>query len=119
MCRQVCEKIIDNFISHNIFQRVEILWNELESSSIMTLKQINKYEKIDREIFRLCANAENKIKGKKHNKYVWSPVLDSAVRAVQYWKKRKKCFTNDKKPKGLIDKGISNGMIDNTTLGYI
>ena len=111
-------KTKDHFSAHNIFNRVEQLWNELDSSVIMTPVQIDRYDAIDRDIYRLCTNSESIIRGHRHTKYVWSPALDSAVNVVRYWTQRQKCFASKPKSTYLITKGVANGMCDNTILDY-
>ena len=110
------KKVEENFMEHNIFHRVESLWNELDKKVIMTPIQIEKYEAIDRDIYRLSKNAENEIKGHHHMKYVWSPALDAAVFSVQYWKQRQKYFGDENKSTKIIVSGISRGIYDDRDL---
>ena len=63
-------KVKENLGNHNIFQRMEILWKSLTDKESMTKEQIESYEQIDRDVHRLCVNAENNIKLFHHRKYV-------------------------------------------------
>ena len=111
-------KTEEHFKAHNVYLRVEKLWVELQNSVIMTQSQIERYNAIDRDIYRLCKNAESSIRGKRHTKYVWSPALDAAVNLVRYWLQRQACFSNNIRSEHLITKGVANGICDDVTLDF-
>ena len=106
-----------HFEAHRVFERVEELWTELHDTGIMSQDKLDKYNAIDRDIYRLCTNAENGIKRKQCTKYVWSPQLDEAVRDVHYWMTRKRVLHNKSKTIDLVSKGMSNGHCDDVTAG--
>ena len=110
------KKLEENFVNHNVFSRVEELWQELENKIIMTPTQVSKYNAIDRDIYRLCKNAEYEIRPRKVTKYAWSPSLDAAVYAVQYWKQRKKWWGVVTKTRTLLHQGGKHGLSDDGTL---
>ena len=112
------KQLLLNFGEHNIFERVEKLWMELEKRVTMTQIHMVKYEAIDRDIYRLCVNAENCLKSNRHGKYVWSPALDAAVNVVYYWKMRLKHFVNAAETSALIQKGVAKGYCDERELCY-
>ena len=119
---QYIEKVKDNFHSHNVFQRIEELWDTIKTNETMSKKQIKTYEKIDRDVYRLCTNAENNIKFFQPRKFVWSPELDEAVKEAQYWEERKKFFSDKEKTKRLVRKGIKQGyclLSDENTVRWI
>ena len=91
------DKVKANFENHNIYQRVETLWDEMQGKVSMSNSQVSKYEALDRDIIRSCKNAENMITSVHKERYVWSPALDSASKAYQYWRLRKKHITNKTK----------------------
>ena len=106
-------KASENFVNHNIFRRIEILWEELEGQTTMTEIQQQKYEAIDRDVQRSCRNAENLISSLKKTKYVWSPALDAAMKMVRYWKSRKKYFSDREKTEETKRWGHQIGVFDN------
>ena len=55
----------------------------------MSEYQKKKYEAIDTDVYRLCINAEIKVKKKMFGRFLWSPKLDKAVLTTQYWESRK------------------------------
>jgi len=110
--KNYCDIVHKNFTNHNVYERLEKLWKLISNQSIMTAEQIKTYNAIDRDVFRLCRNAENTLKNHSYTKYVWSPVLDEAVTEVQHWKSRKKHKNNDTKTDELVHKGIRNGISD-------
>ena len=110
------KKVKENFEIHNIFNRIESLWNELQNKVTMTEIQQNKYEAIDNDVIRLCLNAENVLKKIRNTKYVWSPSLDTAMKLVQYWTMRLRYFRNQTKTKDIIAWGIRLGAYDKSDL---
>ena len=107
-----------HFLDHNIFQRMERLWVELEKRVTMSPIQIAKYEAIDRDVYRLCTSAENQLRKISHTRYVWSPALDEAVKAVQHWNMRRKYFANTIKSCCIIKEGKEKGMGDDEDMDY-
>ena len=45
------------------------------------------YNKIDRDVFRLCKSAENKSVHVSSRRYAWSPKLDQAIKLERLWEK--------------------------------
>ena len=107
-----CKKVHSNFKHHKVYERLETLWSEISNQVVMTTEQIKKYEAIDRDVYRLCVNAENIISQNIYTKYVWSPALDVAVKEVQYWKSRKLHITNVTKSEEIMNRGREKGLID-------
>ena len=83
------QKVRKNLDTHNVFQRMKALLQELEGQTVLKEYQKNIYESIDNDVYRLCINAENKVKKKMYGKFLWSPKLDKAVLTTQYWASRK------------------------------
>ena len=110
--KSYCENVHSHFKNHKIYDRMERLYEETKNQVIMTSEQIEKYEALDRDVYRLCTNAEKTIKLFPFTKYVWSPALDDAVGEVQYWKMRKKHLSNKKKTQELVTSGKSKGIDD-------
>ena len=75
------------------------LLQELEGKDKINEYQKRIYESIDKDVHRLCINAENKIKKKMYGKYLWSPKLDKTVLTVKYWGSRKQYY-------GMIEKTV-------------
>ena len=107
-----CEKVFENFTNHNIFARLEALWNEVENYAAMTEYHVRQYEAIDIDVYRLCLNAESSIKMQRKVKYVWSPALDDAMNTVQYWNARKKNIEDLDKTNKLISSEVVSRYID-------
>ena len=110
-------KVIENFENHNVFKRVEALWEELRNKATMTEIQQNKYDAIDNDVIRLCVNAENVLKKIRNTKYVWSPALDTAMKQVQYWTMRLRYFRNETKTGEILVWGAKLGVQDKPDLG--
>ena len=58
------QKVRKNLDTHNVFQRMKALLQELEGHTVLNEYQKNIYESIDNDVYRLCINAENKVKKK-------------------------------------------------------
>ena len=112
------EKLKENLLHHKVFERMENLWVDIANQVVLNQEQVETYEAIDRDVFRLCVNAEKNIKMHKNMKYVWSPALDNAAKDVQYWQARKKFFNEDLKTKLLVRNGNENGRVDDVKLPY-
>ena len=110
------EKLGENFVNHNIYDRMESLWTEMEGKVVMTAKQVDRYEALDRDIFRLCKNAENNICSVKRGRYMWSPALDSAMKVVKYWKLRKKYINEEWKTEQIKAWGNGLGIYDGNSV---
>ena len=100
------------FNAHNVFNRIDELWDKVRSKAAMTRDDMNKYDAIDRDVYRLCCHAENGLRAYRHNKFVWSPDLDLAVRRVKHWKLRKKYIMNESKTKKILRIGAEKGIMD-------
>ena len=107
-----CEAVHTHFNNHKVFERMEQLWVEIQNQVTMTPSQVGKYEAIDRDVYRLCKNAEHSLKLHRHRKYVWSPALDEAVSEVQYWKLRKKKYNDQDETVRVVKKGEERGIAD-------
>ena len=107
-----CEAVHTHFNNHKVFERMEQLWVEIQNQVTMTPSQVGKYEAIDRDVYRLCKNAEHSLKLHRHRKYVWSPALDEAVSEVQYWKLRKKKYNDQDETVRIVKKGEERGIAD-------
>ena len=83
-------KLLQGIDTHNIAQRMKTLITELQGKKEMNANQKQLYEGIDKDMFRLCINAEKNIRRGSIGNYMWSPSLDKAHRDSQYWKSRKK-----------------------------
>ena len=83
---------------------------------VMTQGQIKKYEALDRDIYRLCTNAENTLRLFNYTKYLWSPALDESVKEVQYWKSRKHYWDDMNKTLEIVTTGRGRGFDDNVRL---
>ena len=82
----------------------------------MTMSQMDRYEAIDRDVHRLCTNAEKTLKVYTNAKFLWSPALDEAVKEVQHWKMRKKHVKNNNKTMKLVARSKSKGLSDNRNM---
>ena len=111
----------NHFMNHKIYQRMEKLWEDARQQIVLTPKQIQTYEAIDRDVYRLCTNAENNLKLYTYTKFLWSPALDDAMKEVQHWKLRKKHVKDRRKSRELVKKGQEKGYGDenNTTVNEI
>ena len=116
-----CEKVDKHFKTHDVFSRVEKLWEETSNQVIMTRSQIMRYEAIDRDVFRLCINAEKTLKLFKYTKYLWSPALDTAGIEVKHWKCRRQYLQDASKTAELVNRSNELGIDDkvDSTLGEI
>ena len=99
------KKVLENFSMHNVFNRIESLWDELAGKAKLNKSQMSKYEAIDRDVTRLCRNAENVLQTIRKEKYVWSPALDSAGKFLHYWQMRLKHINNKERTKDLLEWG--------------
>ena len=104
------EKLLISFDKHNLTHRMENLLREIDGHDTLTPRQQAKYEKIDRDVHRLCTNAENNIRTVKSEKYMWSPELDTGVKTVQHWKARRNHISDHTKTKCLIGMAASIGL---------
>ena len=111
-------KAKEHFTAHNIYNRVEDLWTGLNNKVTLTKSQCESYNAIDRDIYRLCTNAESMIRGHRRTKYVWSPSLETAGNEVRYWTQRQRCFNNRPKSQHLVTKGLEKGMCDDVKMEY-
>ena len=68
--KSYCENVHSHFKNHKIYDRMERLYEETKNQVIMTSEQIEKYEALDRDVYRLCTNAEKTIKLFPFTKYV-------------------------------------------------
>ena len=75
---------------------------EIDGNETLTPRQQQKYEVLDRDVYRLCTNAENNIRTVRSEIYMWSAELDTGVRNVEHWKARKLNIDDDAKTKRLI-----------------
>ena len=89
---------------------------ELEGKDKINEFQQKIYESIDKDIHRLCINAENKIKKKMYGKYLWSPKLDKVVLTVQYWGSRKQYYNMEEQTGRVMLSAESLGITD--SMGY-
>ena len=108
-----CEVVHNHFTRHKVYDRLEKLCGELKSKVVMTMSQMDRYEAIDRDVHRLCTNAEKALKIYTNTKFLWSPALDEAVKEVQHWKLRKKHIANKTKTMELVSSSKSKGIKDN------
>ena len=106
------KKLHTNFKNHKVYERMEKLWEEVKNQVTLTKEQIGKYEAIDRDVYRLCINAEKTVILHTCTKYVWSPALDEAVSEVQYWKVRKSQINDATKTYEIVQKGNEKGIAD-------
>ena len=91
------KKLRENFAYHQVHNRVKDLIKSLQEIENITQEKKLEYEKIDEDIYRLYKSAEKDIKLHKHQKYAWSPALDSAYKVSQYWNLRGKIWVTWKK----------------------
>ena len=66
-----CDTVQKHFKTHKVYERVQKLWERTKKRIVMTPSQIKKYEAIDRDVFRLCTNAENSLKLYTFTKFLW------------------------------------------------
>ena len=76
-----------SWTEHKVFERMENLCEDLRNTKIMTEEMIETYNKIDRDVFRLCLSAEKKCVHVSTRRYVWSPKLDQAIKKERLWDK--------------------------------
>lgn len=109
---QYCKKVEKHFKNHNVFERMEELWNITKEHATLSPYHMKLYEAIDRDVHRLCTNAEQSIGHKGPVRYVWSPELDDAMKTIRYWSTRKKYLTDMVKTENLVANGLVSGFID-------
>ena len=107
------ESIEKHFKAHRVYDRLRSLLENLQNKSELSTDNKAEYEKLDEDIFRLCRSAENEIKLSRHQKYVWSPVLDSAYKMSNYWKLRIEKMGNGKATNKLLKLSKFLGVNDN------
>ena len=114
--KSYCEVVHNHFTHHKVYERLEKLCGELKTQVVMTMSQMDRYEAIDRDVHRLCTNAEKTLKVYTNAKFLWSPALDEAVKEVQHWKMRKKHVKNNNKTMELVARSKSKGLSDNRNM---
>ena len=76
-----------SWTDHNVFERMEKLCEDLRHCKTMTEEMKATYNKIDRDVFRLCLSAEKKSVHVSTRRYAWSPKLDQAIKKERLWEK--------------------------------
>ena len=55
------DKVEEAFKNHKVFDRMETLWEKLKITGRSTKEDVVEYEKIDRDVFRLCRGSEKNV----------------------------------------------------------
>ena len=55
------EKGEDAFKNHKVFDRMDTLWKKSKTTGWSTKEDVAEYEKIDRDVFRLCRGSEKNV----------------------------------------------------------
>jgi len=74
-----------SWTEHKVFERMENLCEDLRNTKIMTEEMIETYNKIDRDVFRLCLSAEKECVHVSTRRYAWSQKLDQAIKKERLW----------------------------------
>ena len=90
------DKLRKNFKTHNIHKRMQKLVLSLKEINGMTKCQQEQYEALDRDVFRLCINAEKQIKIMRFQQHAWSPSMEAAAKTIQHWRRRQKAKKENK-----------------------
>ena len=90
------DKLRKNFKTHNIHKRMKKLVLSLKEINGMTKCQQEQYEALDRDVFRLCINAEKQIKIMRFQQHAWSPSMEAAAKTIQHWRRRQKAKKENK-----------------------
>ena len=69
----------DGLETHNVEKRLRLLQQELKGTNTINEYQKKIYEGIDQDVFRLCTNAEKKIRKGRLGNYMWSPKLQLRI----------------------------------------
>jgi len=54
-------KVEEAFKNHKVFDRMETLWEKLKTTGQSSKEDVVEYEKIDRDVFRLCRGSEKNV----------------------------------------------------------
>ena len=80
------ELVIVKWKEHKVFERMETLKEKIKNQKMVTMEDINNYNKIDHDVYRLSIHSEIKCLKVSHTKYALSPRLDLAIKLVRFWK---------------------------------
>jgi len=94
--KKYIDKLRKNFKTHNIHKRMKKLVLSLKEINGMTKCQQEQYEALDRDVFRLCINAEKQIKIMRFQQHAWSPSMEAAAKTIQHWRRRQKAKKENK-----------------------
>ena len=78
--KKYLQEVNKSWNEHNVFNRMEKLCKLIRDNKGPSKDIIEMYNKIDRDVFRLCKSAENKSVHVSSRRYAWSPKLDQAIK---------------------------------------
>ena len=81
------KKVEEHFVDHNVYNRMETLVEKVTVQNKMDKEDQAEYEKIDKDVFRLCRSAEKKCIHLRQHRFAWSPSLDVAMKQERLWRK--------------------------------
>ena len=88
--KRYLETVETCFKEQNIVTRTKKLLYQWKHKKYSRWKVMRKYEQLDKEVFTICRQAEQKCKPTVSGHHQWSPALSTAIKELSYWRARHK-----------------------------